>query len=174
MPATQANASNEDLARWIWTMAIIGFFAVQASLWLVAITLTFRDPSFAVTDQYEQKGQEWDAIAARQIASQKLGWSLEFYETPGGDGKNAGIQIRLIDRVGRPVSGASIELSVFHCARASEVQTPPVRDIGDGVYLANARIDRRGKWKLSGVARLDETEFWFDRKQEFMGIGESP
>jgi nitrogen fixation protein FixH len=167
MTTARSNAQNEDLARWIWTLVIVGFFALQAVLWFVAITLTARDPSFAVAPRYEQESESWDAIAARRQASQALGWTLEFELGAARPDGTAELQIVLLDRAGQGIDDAQFELAMFHCARAAERQQPIVRALGAGRYGAELQMARDGVWKLNGVARRGAEEYHFDVKQRF-------
>ena len=171
MAIAEPNERYEDLARWIWTLVIVGFFSVQAVIWLVAITLTARDPSFAVAPHYEQESANWDAIVARRQASSELGWTIEFTRGSLNSSQQSVLQIRLTDRAGQAVDGAQIEITLFHCARAAESQQPIVHDLGQGNYFAETQMDRSGLWKLSGVARRGDEEFYFERKQQFDGSG---
>lgn len=167
MMSTRSNAQNEDFARWIWTLVIVGFFALQATLWFVAITLTARDPSFAVAPRYEQESESWDSLAARRQASQSLGWTLEFGLGAARPDGTADLQIVLLDRAGQGIDDAEIELAMFHCARAAERQQPVVRALGAGRYGADLQMARDGVWKLNGVVRRGAEEYFFDVKQRF-------
>ncbi|MCE2792876.1 MAG: hypothetical protein LW697_10550 [Blastopirellula sp.] len=69
-PIPDALAQREATARLLWTGGIIAFFAIQAVLWIVAITLTSQDPSHVVFEGYDQRALNW--------ADQNRGWD------PGG------------------------------------------------------------------------------------------
>jgi nitrogen fixation protein FixH len=167
MTVAQANPQHEELARWVWTLGIVGFFALQAILWLVAITLTLRDPSFAVAPQYEQQAEQWDALMAKRRASEALGWTMQFVAGASEPSGESQLRIRLVDRAGNPVDGADFQLRLFHCARADEVQNPNVCSVGNGWYVATAHLSRSGVWKLVGCVEHRTEAFYFDRKERF-------
>ena len=64
----------EATARLLWTGGIIAFFAIQAVLWIVAITLTSQDPSHVVFEGYDQRALNWDSWQQSMRASAALGW----------------------------------------------------------------------------------------------------
>lgn len=165
MAIVRANERNEDLARWIWTLVIVGFFAIQAVIWFVAITLTMSDPSFAVAPGYEQTAERWDALVAERESSRALGWTIELFAVAPETGGMPELRLRLVDRNGQPINDAQIELSLFHCARAAEVQEPEVRFLKSGLYAADAKLARSGFWKIRGTARRGDERFSFDQKQ---------
>jgi nitrogen fixation protein FixH len=155
---------NEQLAQWLWTMGIVGFFALQAILWMVAITLTLRDPSFAVAQHYEQQAEQWDAVVAERRASDDLGWTIEFSQTAGEPHGWKEVRMHLVDRLGAPINGAIVQLRMFHCARAAEVQQPTVHELGNGWYAIEANINKAGNWKLVGSIRSGVDKFCLERK----------
>jgi nitrogen fixation protein FixH len=167
MSVAPTNEQHEQLAQWFWTLGIVTFFALQAVLWLVAITLTLRDPSFAVAPQYEQQAEQWDAIVAKRRASAALGWDVQFVAQSNQSSGKPDLRFRLIGRDGQPLNGADVQLRMFHCARAAEVQHPAVQGIGDGWYVANIDLDRPGFWKLIGSVAHGGQEYCIDRKERF-------
>jgi nitrogen fixation protein FixH len=174
---TGTASQGEGLARLVWTLAIVSFFALQAMLWLVAIALTATDPSFAVPPNYERESENWNAVIERRKVSRELGWRLEFQwdglagaegpKSPGRGERSGVLLIRVVDRDGQPVTDANVELELFHCARAAERQYAQVTALDNGSYAAAPRIDRGGWWRLSGVVRRGGDEFYFDQRQQF-------
>lgn len=133
----------------MWLGGIIGFFAIQALIWIAAITYTHRDLSHAVLPDYDTRALEWDDYQARWTASRKLGWqaalTLEPVENRRGQVR---LRLQLTDPLAQPVLTDGVDVEFFHCARAA--QRGQARLVGDGTgqYAAILPLDRVGTWQF--------------------------
>jgi hypothetical protein len=128
---------------WIWiVVALLSGNALAVAALAVIAT---GDPSHHVIEDYYQKALAWDEKMAQDRENHQLGWriGLELAPRPGGDML---VQARLIDRRGRPLSGARLELAAFHKARARWVLRSRLEEDRAGSYRAVLPIRRAGIW----------------------------
>ncbi len=152
-PPSSAGAielGRERVAQRRWLAAIIGFFALQALLWTCAIWLTSGDPSFAIHPNYEARAERWDETRAAAAASRQLGWQVAVEAPAERTAASSPLLFKVCDVQGTPVAGARWTVSMFHQARAAEVQRLEVVETAPGVYSAAAILDRPGRWRLVG------------------------
>ncbi len=149
-----------------WPAAIVAILVLHSAGMVAVILIATRDPSFSVEPNHYQKALAWDAFSARQRASQTLGWKVEAdTETATDDAHTRGIACRILDRVGTPITGATVSLLAFAHARGDEriqvdlVEAKPAEQAGPGVYRARAPLLREGIWELRFVARRGAERF---------------
>ncbi|MGF1511674.1 MAG: FixH family protein [Myxococcota bacterium] len=130
---------------------LIGLLLVSVGANVYLIIRATNDPSFAVEPDYYAKAVDWDVQRAEQAASDRLGWNvdMEFTATE--------LRVHLLDSAGIPVDGATVEVEVFHNARAQNRIAAVMRPDGPGEYVLNRPFEREGLWevRLSAVRRDD-------------------
>ena len=159
--STYANLQQrEQAAQFLWTSLILGFFLIQATLWTVAITFTANDRSHAVVSDADYQSLHWDEAQALRRASAALGWQVKIQIGNRADlTKRRSLQVSLADRDGRPLEGATINLSAFHCGLAADVQILKLQPAGDGKYFGDIKIGKSGRWQFDGLADLADNQF---------------
>ena len=143
----------EKRSQFVWGAMIISFFAVQAVIWVFAITLTVNDQSHAIIPDYDRKALQWDELRVQQAASDQLGWVVTIQ--PQGQPDVFGdqpLELRVVDRSGQPVSGLEIRLEAFHCGQAARVQQLDFSELAEGQYMTQLRVRRAGQWSFRGAA----------------------
>lgn len=161
--ASDEHQSREALAQMLWTGGIIGFFAIQAVIWAVAITLTSNDPSHAVVaDLDERVGSSDDRRAARE-ASARLGWvtSVSIVSANEASGKR-GVQIRISAPDGQAVPIEEIEVFGFHRARVTDRKSLKLQAVKPGVWQIDEPLTRKGWWRFQGQARAGNDHYQFE------------
>lgn len=152
-PIPDALAQREATARLLWTGGIIAFFAIQAVLWIVAITLTSQDPSHVVFEGYDQRALNWDSWQESMRASAALGWQTRIEVGTRADvSGERELRLKLVDRSVQPVSGAVVELKFYHRARAAEAETVLLRELLPGEYITSFRAQQAGNWNFEVTA----------------------
>lgn len=160
MQAKQATTPNETLSQYVWTLLILGFFGVQAIVWLVALTLTANDRTQAIVAGYDEKGLKWDEQRAEQLASDTLGWTANIQiEDESVYGQLRRVTVHLADRENHAVAGADMELKLFHCGHAADTQAQRLTEREPGVYSATFKFDYAGNWDMSLVATREHERF---------------
>lgn len=163
----EAPPVGERSARWTWTAVIVGLLCVQLAMSGVAIFLATGDPSAAVVPNYHKHALEWDQYVAVKQQSAALGWQWDVTVEPKGDVYgNHQVTLELHDRDGRPLDGATLDLHVWHHARAAEPVQIALSAVKDrpGIYAGTAVLRRSGLWHLDLLVRHGG--------QSFLGEGE--
>ena len=65
----------------------------------------------------------------------------------------------LVDGAGRPLAGAAVTALVMHNARAADVRSLSLQEIGDGRYAASIDADRPGVWEVRVSVQRDGRRF---------------
>jgi len=152
---------------WQWPWIIGGLMAVVLGANLILMYVATSDPSFAVEENYYQKGLDWDDKRAQDRTNTDLGWSLqlEVAARRSADG-TTGLTANLIDRDGQPISDATIHLEAFHNARAAAIQKRDLAPRGDGRYSASLLMRRPGLWEFRFEVSRGEQRFTHTVVQE--------
>jgi nitrogen fixation protein FixH len=108
----------------------------------ISVYFATNDPSFAVEEDYYQKGLEWDQTMAQKRVNNELGWKVRPSVVEGQ------LQVKVTDANDLPVGGGQLEYVVFHNARAGIKLKGEAVDSSElaGVYTADLDFDRAGTW----------------------------
>jgi nitrogen fixation protein FixH len=131
-----------------WPIAVAAILGVTigANIWLVRVAN--GDPSFAVEEDYYQRGVHWDDELAQRAHNAALGWRLAASASPIRAGYGSDLRIALNDAAVAPIEGASVTVRAVHVARAgAPVDITLVSHI-PGQYEARVPIERAGVWEL--------------------------
>jgi nitrogen fixation protein FixH len=142
-------------------VVIILGLTVAANVWL--ITVASHDPSFAVEENYYQRGVRWDDELAQRARNVELGWRLDASVSPTRAGRGSDLSISLNDSTLSPIAGASVVVVAVHLARAGQPVSITMVPGAPGHYEAHAPIERTGLWELRfdvhrGADRFTATE----------------
>jgi nitrogen fixation protein FixH len=150
----------EVQAKLLWVGIIVGLLGLQAIMCFVAAFLATKDPSFAVVPDYHRRSLAWDADRAEQAASDRLGWKMATDVDPQADvlGRRR-ICIDLQGPGGKPIEGATVSATIFHRARAGDVQTIRFSERSSGHYQAEPTMRRAGLWEIRIKAERDQDHF---------------
>jgi nitrogen fixation protein FixH len=143
-----------------WPLIIIGLLSIHVAGMLVAVSIATRDRSFAVMPDYYDRALNWDRAQAEKRASQKLGWKLQI--EPAGAVDPTGrrrVRIRLIDAQGRPISPATIQITAYHHAHASQRQTIQFQTDADGNAQQAMAMPFAGFYQFDSTAAARGEEF---------------
>lgn len=116
------------------------------------------DPSFAIEDRYYAKAMSWDEKLAQRRANDALGWQLHS-DISAGPKSVRDVALRIVDREGRPVADASVEVDAFAVARSSSVVHAILPEIAPGSYLGALPVSRPGLWELTFRAARGNDRF---------------
>jgi nitrogen fixation protein FixH len=132
-----------------WPIAIVGIIGLHAAAMVAVIAIATRNPSFSVEPDHYQKALGWDRLAARKQASDLLGWKAEVTTDAQLDGaRTRRLACRIVDREGKPVTGATVAILAFPHARGEERVRMDLREAEAGVYAVRAPMARPGLWEL--------------------------
>ncbi|HEX6313521.1 MAG TPA: FixH family protein [Gemmatimonadaceae bacterium] len=146
---------------WPVAVATILGLTVAANIWVIRIANA--DPSFAVEENYYERGVHWDDEMAQRSRNRELGWTLDASLTPIEAGRGAALSIALRDSVVGPIENASVVVRALHVARANSPVEVTLSPTGAGHYEAMVPLERAGLWELRfevqrGADRFTATE----------------
>lgn len=155
------NTAKPALAPWrslVMPGVVAGLLGGQMIFIAIAITLATGDRSFAVVPDYYQKAVDWDQRKADLAASQAMGWRVELRPSPQADELGRRQLVLIVqDRAGLPVRDASVNVQMFHHARAKDHQAAGLSEVLPGQYAALVEMPRPGRWQFDvEVKRGDE------------------
>lgn len=132
----------------MWPVAVAGVLCltIAANIWLIVIAR--HDPSFAVEDNYYERGLHWDDELAQRAHNEKLGWRLLATLAPIEQGRGAELHVALRDAAVAPIPDASIVVRAVHVARANDPVEVTLEASGSGEYRALVPLQRTGLWEL--------------------------
>lgn len=159
-PNPPANLDPRKRRWWIWPAIIVTMLSLHTFGTLYAVSIANRDRSFKVDPDYYRKGLAIDSHKAELAASDKLGWTVSVSADLDEASKTRTVAVKLLDKLGQPVTGATIELSFYHHARGSDVRTLTLRDAATpGVYAAHTDLTAVGFWQFDFVITKGNDRF---------------
>lgn len=166
-PSAAQLQAREALAQWLWVTGIVGFFLIQAVLWMFALVLTNNDPSHAIVADFDERASSWDDHRTAVAASDQLGWTYQIDISAQADAlSQRTIDVIVRDSTQQPVELDSLSLSIFHCARVAQKKDLPMQRVAPGVWQAITKLDRAGRWQLSGSAEQGEKRLLINQRQD--------
>ncbi len=132
-------------ARWKWLLAIAGLLVANV-IAMMALAVAANHGGAQVIPDYYAKATHYDDELDSSSRSQALGWRVEV--TVAGDV----IDATVVDASGAPITGATVRITGYQRAHASEVVDVALTATTAGHYRG-AMPSRRGWYDL--VARVD-------------------
>ena len=149
----------------VWPGFVIALLGMSITMGTITVLAATRDPaSFAVIDDYYEKGLRWDEHKAQLAQNSELGWevAVEVGE-PDALGRRP-LVVMVLDREGVPIEDARIEASIYHHAAAKRVETLTLEPGAlPGQYQAQADITRQGLWQILLTVSARGKSFTNDR-----------
>lgn len=166
--------TDEDLAErhagWRWGGLILGLLASQLLIGFVAVWLAVGDPAWAVVPHYREKALHWNEWEQIHDASRRLGWQAAFaiHGTANALGERQ-VEIVLRDRAGRAISGANVQLELYHHARGSDVLMNGLSENPStpGLYVATVPARQPGLWEWRLDVQKADSRFVADGRDHF-------
>ena len=148
----------------LWPLAVTGvlFVTVLAN---VAMLILAGDPhASAVEPDYYGKALAFDSTLAAKARSGELAWRAD--ATLARSGSGAVVRLRLVDRDGRPVDGASVRVTAIHNRQPDARPEAELAAEGDGAYAASMPLHQAGLWELRVRAVRGADRFESELRQE--------
>ncbi len=145
---------SEKASRRFWVSMILGFFAIDITVAVVAISMAAGDPSFRPIPGFSDRSVYWAETQKKQKNLLDLGWKIEVDPSATHASQLA---IRVLDKQGQPVSDAEFNVTVFHYTRVAEQQTAKMVE-SDGIYTASFDLAKSGNWNLDILGKAASGE----------------
>lgn len=149
-----------------WPLIIISLLGIHVVLMLTAAAIATHDGSFTVLPDYYRKAVHWDESRAAQRASDALGWKLAIdpATTINPLGGRA-ITLTLTDAQDRSIDGATVKLSCYHHAHASDPVAVTLKQTAPGKFESTLPMRYAGFWQFNITADAGGKRFISDTTQ---------
>lgn len=134
----------EKNSRRFWVLFVLGFFAIDFTIAVIAISMAAGDPSFRSIPGFGERSVHWDDRQKKQLVLEELGWKIELDHVQANTEE---LRINILDRDGKHVQGVRLEIALFHYTRVAE-QQKVVCSEKEGYYLADAKLHKPGLWNM--------------------------
>lgn len=149
-PAERARGARSFFRRglhWPLLVAIVFLSNIGLAAWV--IVRANSDPSFAVESDYYEKALHWNDVIDQRERNAALGWSVTVEGQPRLDAAGrCDLSLRVVDRDGAPISGATVAMEAIPIARAHDLRTLALDEVSPGSYAARIEHARFGHWQL--------------------------
>ncbi len=175
--AEPSQTSTEPTSTWqayFWPGFVVALLSGHVLLLLAMVYIAVSDRSFAVEPDYYQQGLHWDDIAAQQRRNAELGWHISIdFGDPAGPLAKRELRCLLTDRDGSPLEDALIDLIAFPHSRGTQRELVMLEPVGEGLYAASMRFQKKGLWEFRFVVRQDSSTFTYVEQKDVYPPGES-
>jgi nitrogen fixation protein FixH len=141
---TAATPVTEPRSRGLfWALVPVGLLVASVvGVGSMAVIAT-RDPGFSLERDYYSRAVHWDREQDQRQENQRLGYQLTLESSDP-----AALIVRLHDRNGEELRGASVHAEAFANARAANVRQLAFTEGADGTYRARLDAPRPGLWEF--------------------------
>jgi nitrogen fixation protein FixH len=134
----------EKSSRRFWVLFVLGFFAIDLTIAVIAISMAAGDPSFRSIPGFGERSVHWDERQQKQKLLEELGWSIEL---DSAQSNKKELRLHILDRNGKHVEGVQLQITLFHYTRVAEQQKILCVE-KDGYYTADAKLHKPGMWNM--------------------------
>ncbi|MEZ4367887.1 MAG: FixH family protein [Kofleriaceae bacterium] len=139
-----------------WTTAIVGLLGLCVAAMVTLAVVAGGTRGRLVVPDYDQRALHHGDVMAQRDRDRALGWHAGL----AIDGDDVVVTVR--DAGGQPVTGATVEVALYHRAAASTVLHVAPRAAGDGVYRGHVDGLRDGIHQLAATVRRGDATFTAD------------
>lgn len=150
---------SEASSRRFWVSLILGFFAIDLTIAVVAITMAAGDPSFRSIPGFGRRSVQWSERQQSLKHFKESGFDVEIDQKAS---TSELLILRITDRDGNHVSGLNWTIEVFHFTRVAEQQRIDLVE-RDGVYTAALTMKKPGFWHMELSGLVDGKSIWMER-----------
>jgi nitrogen fixation protein FixH len=151
---------NEASSRRFWVSIILGFFAIDITIAVVAITMAAGDPSFRSIPGFGQRSVQWSDRQRDFKHFRETGYSVDIDQEKSTE---QAIVLRITDSDGNHVPNLNWTIEVFHFTRVAEQQRVELEE-QDGFYTAAIRMTKPGFWHIELAGSVGDKSIWMERK----------
>lgn len=155
MSTSDAGALKATTGGRFWPAFVVGLLLMNMVIVGITVRATrVNRDAVAIVPGYDEKALQWDKAKAAAERDRALGWSVTIEAASG-----AGVVVRLTDRDGAAIEGATGRLEGFHHAAAGQSRSAELRPLGAGRYAADLDASRAGWWTFSLVIDVRGTRW---------------
>jgi nitrogen fixation protein FixH len=150
-----------------WPIFLVSLISIHILSVVVMVIIATHDKSFAIEPDWYQKGLHYEQTAQQQEANRQLAWSVRLAVGKSLAGSNQrSVTCKVLDRAGKPVENATVDLVAFAHLRASKPASTVLLPRAAGEYIATMSFDDPGMWEFRLVVQRGKETFTHIVKDE--------
>lgn len=149
-----------------WVLGWIALVVVVLAVNIGMISLAFITSPGLVTEDYYEKGIDHEKNFNKRMAARSaLGWSYrtEFPTSPIMNTEQL-YRFSIVDKVGRPLSDARVNISVYRPSDADADFNVSMLEVAPGIYQAKVNYPLKGIWELTVQIQRGEDQYDLNRR----------
>lgn len=150
-------------SRRFWITLILGFFAIDITIAVVAITMAAGDPSFRSIPGFGKRSVQWSERQQGLKQFKESGLRVEIGHDKSTDEM---LVLNVTNANGEHVSGLKWTVELFHFTRVAEQQRVEMVE-QDGFYSAAVRLIKPGFWHFELSGSVDGKAVWMEQTIEW-------
>jgi nitrogen fixation protein FixH len=159
MNDSAAEASARPSRHLFWPILLTSLISIHIISVVVMVMVATHDHSFAIEPDWYQKGLHYNQTAQQQQANSRLGWSLRLDVGQPMTGTNRRrVTCTVLDREGKPVENATVDLVAFAHLRGSNLLRSVLLP-RDSKYEALIPMEDPGMWEFRFVVTRGRDTF---------------
>ena len=132
-----------------WPILLTSLISIHIVSVVVMVIVATHDSSFAIEPDWYQKGLHYEQTAQQQRENSRLGWSVQLDVGQPLTGTNRrNVTCTVLDRAGKPVENATVDLVAFAHLRASNRTSSVLLPHDGGEYGATMAFEDPGMWEF--------------------------
>jgi nitrogen fixation protein FixH len=160
--AAGGNSGEERKSAWIpWVF--VGFFVVVIGVNAVMVALALATWTGVETDHPYEDGLAYQATLDAERKQAELGWKVDL-AFEAADRDHAAVTVTMLDREGAPIHGADVHARFIRPTREGFDSAVALRELGEGRYGAESRVEMPGQWNLVVVGSYDGHSYQVRRR----------
>jgi nitrogen fixation protein FixH len=158
----------ERTSRRFWVLLILGFFGLDLSIAVIAISMAAGDPSFRSIPGYGERAVAWNERQQQQDEWRETGYVITF-ERISTDLSPKRLRIHLTDSASQPVPGLSGHVRLFHYTRVASQFVAQLKEQSPSIYVAEVDVSKDGLWNIE-VEWLTSNgkKLWYQAEQRWL------
>ena len=150
---------NESRSRRFWISVILGFFAIDITIAIIAITMAAGDPSFRSIPGFGKRSVQWSERQRDLKHFKDSGLQVEIDHEKSNSNE---LIVRVLDNQGQHVSGLDWTIELFHFTRVAELQRFKLEE-RDGFYAAPIKMHKPGFWHMEVSGTVADKSIWMEQ-----------
>ena len=167
--AMNKNAISQDNPRALknpWVLGWIALVVIVLAVNIGFITLAFITNPGLVDKNYYENAQDFEEnLVKYRTAQNALGWSYQadFPQNPVIS-KNEMYRLNVVDKVGAPLTAASITVNAYRPSDASADFTASLSEVDAGIYEGYINFPLKGIWEITVHINHENDSYSFKRR----------
>jgi nitrogen fixation protein FixH len=150
-----------------WPILLTSLISIHIVSVVVMVIVATHDSSFAIEPDWYLKGLNYEQTAQQQRENRRLNWSVKLDVGQPLTGSNLrNVACTVLDREGKPVENATVDLVAFAHLRANNVTSSVLLPRKGGQYGAALAFDDPGMWEFRLIIKRGPEMFTHIVKRE--------